>query len=168
MKVLVIDVDGTMTDGSIIYDSNGNEIKCFSAKDGAGLLAIRFAGINTMIITGRDSAAVCRRAKDLSVDYLFQGIKDKRKFLLEFCDENNVSFSEIGYIGDDLNDFAAMSMCGFKACPSDSCSEIKQIADYVSIRPGGQGAVRDIVEYYLKKEGIWESVIEKLFMAAGV
>ena len=163
ITLLVIDVDGTMTDGGIYYDASGNEWKKFNTRDAAGLFAARCAGIKTMVLTGRKSFAVEKRMTELKVDYLYQGISDKKQFLARFMEENRLTAPCVGYIGDDLNDYEPMKLAGFVGCPADACEEICQIADYVAAVPGGQGAVRECITYILKKRGQWDSAIAKAY-----
>lgn len=159
LRLLVIDVDGTMTDAGIYYDENGNELKKFCTRDAAGFFAARAAGIKTMILTGRESAAVVRRMKELGVEYVMQNVRDKRAFLEDFLAEQNLGRESVGYIGDDLNDLASMRLAGFAACPADACREVRKEAHYVSPVCGGEGAVRDVVEYLLRKCGKWERAV---------
>lgn len=120
-------------------------------------------GIQTVVVTGRKCLATERRMSELKVKYLYQEIREKKAFLEIFIREKEIAFSEIGFIGDDLNDYMAMSVCGFKACPSDACREIKEIADYVSVMDGGRGVVRDIAEYILKSRGQWDDAIMEVY-----
>lgn len=163
VKYLVIDVDGTMTDGGIYYDEAGNETKKFCTKDAAGFFAAREAGIQIMVLTGRACAATARRMQELKVDYIYQNIKDKTQFLKQFLQEHHVEKQELGYIGDDLNDYGPMTLAGFVGCPSDSCREVREIANYVSPIKGGQGAVRDIIEQLLRQSGEWADVISRIY-----
>ena len=163
VKIFIIDVDGTLTDSGIYYDQEGNELKKFCTKDAAGIFAARSCGMKIMILTGRESNATKRRMEELGVDYLVQNIKDKAEYLEEFIKENGLLKEEVGYIGDDLNDIKAMLLAGFRACPSDACQEIKKISDYVSNINGGHGAVRDILEYFLKLYGKWENAIKNVY-----
>lgn len=163
LKYLVIDVDGTMTDGGIYYDENGNEIKKFNTKDAAGFFAAKAAGIKIIVLTGRKCAATARRMKELKVDFLYQNIKNKKEFLLEFMKEKNIAKEEIGYIGDDLNDLVPMKLTGYIACPYDSCREIKDIADYISSNKGGHGAVRDIIEHILCETEEWDKATAHVY-----
>lgn len=163
IKLFVIDVDGTMTDGSIYYDENGNELKCFNTKDAAGFKAASNLGIEILVMTGRECQATLRRMKDLGVTHLFQNITDKKSCLECFMDENGISKNEVVYLGDDLNDLEAMSCAGLVACPSDSCREVREISGFVSIMPGGHGAVRDIIESLLRKDGLWEDAIKNVY-----
>lgn len=163
IKYIVIDVDGTMTDGGIFYDEHGNEVKRFSTKDAAGVFAAHAAGIVLLVITGRECQATIRRLNELGIKYVFQNIRNKREFLHNYMVENHITSEEIGYIGDDLNDYYAMKLASFIGCPSDGCSEIKEIASYISRFRGGDGAVRDVIEYYLRDSGEWKSCIEKVY-----
>ncbi|MBC5686676.1 HAD-IIIA family hydrolase [Roseburia sp. NSJ-9] len=163
IQLLVIDVDGTMTDAGIYYDQNGNELKKFCTKDAAGFFAAKKSGIEIMVLTGRECAATQRRMEELKVDYLYQNVRNKKEFLTEFIEKHHLNGENIGYIGDDLNDLAPMQLCGFIACPCNSCQEIKNIADYVSPVKGGEGAVRDIIEHFLNEAGIWEKLITEIY-----
>ena len=163
LNYLVIDVDGTLTDAGVYYDEHGNELKKFCTKDAAGFFAAKEMGIKTVVLTGRECAATARRMSDLKVDHVFQNVKDKQSFLLSFMEDNQLSKEQLGYIGDDLNDLLPMQLAGFKACPADSCEEIKRIADYVSTVNGGHGAVREIIEHFLRESGDWEGLVEKIY-----
>ena len=162
-KLIVIDVDGTMTDGGIYYDEHGNETKKFCTMDAAGFFAAKQLGIKTMVLTGRECQATTRRMTELKVDYLFQNIKNKYEYLSEFMKENGLSKEDIIYIGDDLNDYKPMELAGYIGCPANSCLEIKKIADYVSDIPGGKGAVRDIIEHILRESGDWDAAVGKAY-----
>lgn len=163
IKYFVIDVDGTMTDAGIYYDDNGNELKKFCTKDAAGFFAAHQVGMQIIVLTGRECMAVTRRMQDMSVEFICQNVKDKRTFLKKFMDEHNIHSDELGYIGDDLNDLPAMSLADFVGCPADSCEEIIDIADYVSVKNGGYGAVRDIICYVLTKRGQWKNAIKEVY-----
>lgn len=152
IKLLVIDVDGTLTDGGIYYDEQGNEWKKFNTKDAAGFFAAKRAGIKTMVLTGRKCAATVRRMKELQVDYLFQNINDKACFLQKFMQENGLTKADVGYIGDDLNDIESIKLVGYVMCPADACKEMRTAADYISSIRGGYGAVRDAIEHLLTNE----------------
>lgn len=163
IKYLIIDVDGTLTDAGIYYDENGNELKKFCTKDAAGFFTAHQVGIKIMVLTGRECAATTRRMTEMKVDYLVQNIKDKIAYLDDFIQREKLSYEEIGYLGDDLNDLAGMQKAGFAGCPEDACEEIKEICDYVSAVKGGHGAVRDIISHLLKERGEWESAISKVY-----
>lgn len=155
IKLIVLDVDGTLTDGGIYYDSQGNEMKRFDVKDGLGILVARKAGLEFAIITGRASPMVERRAKELGVKYLLQGVQKKYPALLELAKDCGLSLEEIGYIGDDLNDLQCMEAVGFRACPSDAASAVKSICNFVASASGGHGAVRESLESLLSQRGQW-------------
>ena len=165
IRYLVIDVDGTMTDAGVYYDENGNELKKFCTKDAAGFFAASAAGIRLLVLTGRECAATVRRMREMKVDYLVQGIKDKPAYLSEFIRTEGIGWEELGYLGDDLNDLAGMKKAGFAGCPADSCEEVKAVCDYVSGVQGGHGAVRDIIAWLLKQRGQWESFVEQRYGA---
>ncbi len=163
IKYLVVDVDGTLTDAGVYYDDNGNELKKFSTKDGAGFFAAKAVGIKIMVLTGRECPATTRRMTEMKVDYLVQNCRDKVAYLTQFLSDNNISKEEIGYIGDDINDLGSMRLCGFVGCPKDSCKEVLKISDYVSPVDGGHGAMRDVVEHILTERGEWEKAIKDSF-----
>lgn len=165
IRYLVIDVDGTLTDSGLYYDNHGNELKKFSTRDAIGFFAARENGIKTIVLTGRECSATVRRMEELKVDMLVQNCKDKVAYLVEFLKNNNINCDEIGYIGDDINDYPGMKLCGFVGCPADACEEVKQIADYVSSYNGGYGAVRDVISFVLKKRGEWTVAINNIFGA---
>ena len=163
IKLLVIDVDGTMTDAGIYYDEHGNELKKFCTKDAAGFFAARAVGIQTMVLTGRECEAVGRRLSELKVDYLYQNVKNKRDFLETFLEERQMSREQVGYIGDDLNVLPAMELAGYSACPKDACGEILAAVDYVSSKEGGHGAVRDVIEHILTQCGTWKKAVRMIY-----
>lgn len=163
IKLIVLDVDGTLTDGGIYYSESGIEIKKFNSKDAAGILACQAIGIDCMILTGRKSAAVTRRAKELHIKYVYQGITDKMDFLLEFLKEQKMDLQEILYIGDDLNDIKCMNIVGVAGCPADASPEILMRADYIASHNGGHGAVRDVLFSYLKDNNLYDDAISKAY-----
>lgn len=163
IKYIIIDVDGTMTDGSIYYDENGNELKKFCTKDAAGFFAAHKVGIKIVVLTGRECGATTKRMRELNVDYLFQNIKNKSIFLSNFMEKHCINREELGYIGDDLNDFLPMHLAGFIGCPADSCQEIIEIADYVGKNNGGHGAVREIIEHMLRMSDEWTKAISEVY-----
>lgn len=163
LKYMIIDVDGTMTDGGIYYDSYGNEMKKFCTRDAAGFFCLNAARMKVVVVTGRKCFATERRMQDLHVEFLYQDIVDKKLFLESFMEEQGISASEIGYLGDDLNDYIAMSVCGFRACPANACEEIKAISDYISVSGGGNGVVRDVAEYVLKERKQWAEAISLVY-----
>jgi 3-deoxy-D-manno-octulosonate 8-phosphate phosphatase (KDO 8-P phosphatase) len=160
----VLDVDGTLTDGGISISNAGDEVKTFQAKDGLIIRVLPELKIKTVILTGRNSRLTQIRADELCITHVIQSVMDKAATLSQFLSVHNLIPIQTAYIGDDLNDYAAMNLCGFKACPSDAVDEIKGIADYVSRLSGGHGAVRDICEVLLKQYGRYKEFL-KLFGA---
>lgn len=151
IRLLIMDVDGTLTDGGIYLDCIGNEMKRFDVKDGAGIKQIQKIGVETMLLTGRESKCVTERGRELAIEYVFQGIKDKKKFLKEFSEKYNISLENMAYIGDDYNDLESMKLVGYTACPSDASQEVKDTVNYVCSKQGGYGAVREYVDYIIKE-----------------
>lgn len=150
MKMLVMDVDGTLTDGHIYMGPNGEAMKAFDCKDGYAInQMLPQMGITPVIITGRDSEILANRARELHIAELHQGIADKLPLLKQIAEKHGVQPEEIAYIGDDLNDLECMGFCGLTACPRDAVTGILSIVDYVCKRDGGRGAVRDFVEYMI-------------------
>ena len=161
IKLIILDVDGTLTKGGILIGSNGEEFKEFNVKDGYMIANSRKkCGKIFAIITGRNSKIVSIRAKELGIEHLYQGIDDKTTVYEQLKSELGVSDEEIAYIGDDLNDFEVMKKAGFVGAPSDACAEIREIADFVSSKNGGEGAVREFLEYILKKENSWSKIVQ--------
>lgn len=152
IKVIVLDVDGTLTDGGVYIDSNGVEIKKFNIKDGGGIALATRAGYEFMILTGRKSYCVEKRAQELKIKYLYQGVDNKVDILESFMKENSLMPENVVYMGDDFNDLDCMKLVGFVACPADAMQCVKDIADFVSEHNGGFGAVRDLCEMLLKVE----------------
>lgn len=158
LRLLVLDVDGTLTDGGIYMGPDGEVCKRFSAKDGLGLKLLQAAGVELAILTGRRSQIVERRAVELGIARVVQGIGDKPAALRQLAAAAGVPLAETGYMGDDLNDLAAMALCGVRACPADAAPEVRAVCQFVATLPGGQGAVRQFCEAWLKSAGLWEQV----------
>ena len=146
IRLLVMDVDGVMTDGKIIYTSDGQEIKSFNIKDGLGIKRAQASGIETAIITGRTSPMVERRALELGIAHLVQGREDKLAALSDLLDQINLSLDQVAYIGDDLPDLTAIESVKLGACPADAATEVKSRANWVSTRAGGNGCVRELCD----------------------
>ena len=161
IRCLVLDVDGVLTKGEIIYTSTGEEIKAFHAKDGLGLTLAHTMGLYTAIITGRTSPMVERRVKELKISHLQMGSHNKSEGLQELLKVLPITADEVAYIGDDLNDLGIMSKVGLPITPQDGAKEVKDIAHYICQAKGGEGAVREAVEYILKHEGLWEEAVRK-------
>jgi len=163
LKHIILDVDGTLTDSGIYYDNYDNEIKKFSAKDGTGIVCAKAAGINIIVLTGRECKATTKRLKELGIEMINQKVKDKAAWVRNWMQENSIEKNEVGYIGDDINDLKPMRLCSYIGCPADAAIEVQKIADYVSNICGGHGAVRDVIEHYLKSKGVWEDIITKVY-----
>lgn len=163
IRLVVVDVDGTMTDGGIYYDENGNELKKFNTRDAAGYFVAKVAGIKIMVLTGRECYATTRRMQEMKIDYIYQNIVDKYQFLECFLKTEGYSKDEVAYFGDDLNDYYPMSLASVVGCPKDAYDEIKKIATYVSKKEGGKGAVRDFIEHILKMRDEWEISFSKAY-----
>lgn len=147
IKMLVMDVDGTLTDGRIYIGAEGEVMKAFDVRDGYAIAhLLPEMGIMPVIITGRSSRIVAQRAKELKITELYQGISDKLKQLKVVAHKYGVSAEEIAYIGDDLNDLDCINYCGVTACPQDAMGEVKQQVQYICERDGGRGAVREFIE----------------------
>jgi 3-deoxy-D-manno-octulosonate 8-phosphate phosphatase (KDO 8-P phosphatase) len=164
---IILDVDGTLTDSSVIYSDNGSEIKKFSIRDGIGFAAARQRNIKIVVVTGRVCDAPKRRMEELGASELIQGVINKYEFIQNYIKSNGLNPETIGYVGDDINDYYAMQLVGYVACPRDACNEVKEIADYISPVRGGKGAFRDIVEHIIGAED-WKVVTEELFGSAGI
>ena len=147
IKLLAFDVDGVMTDGSITYDENGIEYKTFNAKDGHGLAKMVKNGYITAIITGRNNGTVDKRATDLKVTEVYQGVKNKLAILEAIMQKYNLDFSQVAYMGDDEPDLCVLEHVAISACPSDAVFKVKQICNYISDKNGGNGAVRDLCDF---------------------
>lgn len=160
IRCLVLDVDGVLTDGSIIYTSAGEEIKEFHAQDGLGLALARLSGMKLAVITGRTSTMVERRTQELQFDFVRMGSLNKSESLRELTLELGLSYEEIAYMGDDLNDLGLMEQVGLRLTPKNGVNEVKEIAHYITEREGGRGAVREAIEFILKRQGKWEGLVD--------
>lgn len=150
IKLLVTDVDGTLTDGGMYYDVQGNEWKRFDTRDGMGISRLRAAGIAVMLLTGEDTPIVTRRAEKLQVEYCFLGTKDKEAFLAIFFEEHPAfSWETTAYIGDDVNDLPPIRRVAWSAAPADAQQPVLAAADYICKAEGGHGAVREFCERIL-------------------
>ncbi len=163
IRLLVLDVDGVMTDGSLIYNDDGTESKVFDVKDGHGLRLLMAGGIEVAIISGRKSDSVTKRAKDLGIKLAFQGIKHKLPLLNQMLKEKEISLKEVAYMGDDLIDIPVMKAVGLSIAVSDAHPDVKSIADIVTAKPGGRGAVREVCELILKEQGLWEKLMKTYY-----
>ena len=161
VKLLLLDVDGILTDGSIAYTDEGKEIKTFNVRDGFGINILRKAGVETGLITARSSEALVRRSQDLQLKYVYQGIRKKVEMFEKVREELNLQAQEIAYMGDDWLDLSLLSRVGFSATASDASPEVKKIVDYVARYPGGRGAVREVCELIIDAKGEYESLLNQ-------
>jgi 3-deoxy-D-manno-octulosonate 8-phosphate phosphatase (KDO 8-P phosphatase) len=150
IKILVMDVDGTLTDGKIYIGSDGEMLKAFNVKDGLGISKLRTNNIIPAIITGRESEILKRRSEELKIEELYQGEENKVGKLKELVERYKCSLSEVAYIGDDENDLQCIKVCGLSGCPADAVESVKEEVDIVCTKDGGQGAVREFIEYILE------------------
>jgi len=150
IRLLALDVDGVLTDGRIIYGNGGEELKAFNIKDGLGIKALQRSGVRVVLITGRSSAIVERRADELGIDPVLQGREDKLDALRELCASLGVDLNECAYMGDDLPDLAAIEAAGLGLTVADGCRAVRRAADWSSSLPGGAGAVREACDALLE------------------
>ncbi|MCX5699511.1 MAG: HAD-IIIA family hydrolase [Candidatus Omnitrophica bacterium] len=160
VKLLLLDVDGVLTDGRIIYDSSGKDSKFFDVHDGLGVFCLHKFGINTVIITAKNSKAIRPRAKDMRVAEVFADIFPKDAVLDKILKKYRVSAQEICFVGDDLVDLSLMRKIGLPVAVANASSEVKEAAIYVTDCRGGRGAVREVAELILKSQGKWKDVLE--------
>lgn len=156
IKLLAFDVDGVMTDGSITYDENGIEYKTFNAKDGHGLAKMSKNGFITAIITGRNNGTVDRRATDLRVTEVYQGVRNKLPILEGIMQKYGLDFSQVSYMGDDEPDICILEKVAIAACPADAVDNVQKICNFKSTRAGGRGAVRELCDFIFENRIVEE------------
>lgn len=159
VRLLLLDVDGVLTDGSITYSSSGEELKTFHVRDGSAIKLWQQAGHAVAILSGRASMAVTRRAAELGVRLVLQGRSDKDAAFDEVLAAFGVGADEVCAVGDDLQDLPVLRRCGVAVAVADAVPEVRAAAGYVTMAPGGRGAVRDAVEFLLKAQGRWAGLI---------
>ena len=159
IQLLVLDVDGCLTNGGICYTENGDEEKTFNVKDGLAIASWIRMGKDVAIITGRSSNIVKKRAKELGITQIYQGVKDKKTKLKEILLDLGLTLENVAAIGDDLNDYAMLKSVKKSFTPNDGATDIKKIADITLLRDGGDGAVREMIEIILKDEDIYEDFL---------
>ncbi len=163
IKIVIIDVDGVLTDGRIILDANGNESKAFNVQDGTGITYLHRAGIKTAIISGRESKVVEQRAKELCIEDVYLGIHNKIEAYEDILEKHKIEDSEICYIGDDLIDLPILRRVGFSVAVPNAVIEVKESVSYVTNTPGGYGAIREVAEKILKSQGKWDKIISRYY-----
>jgi 3-deoxy-D-manno-octulosonate 8-phosphate phosphatase (KDO 8-P phosphatase) len=159
IRLMGFDVDGVLTDGRLYFTADGDSMKAFHSRDGLGMVALAKAGIKLAIITGRSSDIVTRRAENLGISLVFQGVSDKRAVMADLLAAEGLDFTQAGYMGDDIVDLAVMRACGFAATVPEAEPLIKQHADFIAHSPAGCGAARDVCELILRAQGKLEAVI---------
>jgi 3-deoxy-D-manno-octulosonate 8-phosphate phosphatase (KDO 8-P phosphatase) len=160
IELLVLDVDGVLTDGSIVVDDRGVESKHFHVKDGGGIALWRKSGKKVAIISGRSARCVDVRASELGISPVIQGSTDKKASILKLLRDFGLEAEQVCSMGDDLADLPMLALSGLAACPSDASGEVVESVHYVSKLPGGRGAVREVVEILLKNQGAWDGLVE--------
>jgi 3-deoxy-D-manno-octulosonate 8-phosphate phosphatase (KDO 8-P phosphatase) len=160
IELIVLDVDGTMTDSRITYSEHGDEIKSFNVKDGLAIASWRRLGKQVAIITGRSSDIVARRAKELRIEHFYQGIHNKKEVLESLLEKLDLTMENVAAIGDDLNDMQMLKAAEVSFVPRDASAYVDKIATVVLSKRGGDGAVREMIEYLMIKEGLEEKYLE--------
>jgi 3-deoxy-D-manno-octulosonate 8-phosphate phosphatase (KDO 8-P phosphatase) len=161
IELLVLDVDGVLTDGTLTINGDGSESKCFNSLDGHGIKMWRRAGLKVAFLSGRQSEPTKHRAEQLGIEYCLQGCHDKLPAIEKLFEQTGLSEEQVAYIGDDLPDLPVIRRVGFGAAVADAVDEVKEHADYVTARRGGRGAVREVIEYILKDTGKWQGLMER-------
>ncbi len=163
IQMVLLDVDGVLTSGEIIYNDSGEQTKVFNVKDGVGIRLLKAAGIQVGIITGRKSDALRHRCENLGIDLLFDGIHQKDKTLEQISASTGIPAEAIAFVGDDLPDLPVMKRVGLAVAVADAHEIIRQAAHITTNAPGGKGAVREISEAILKARRLWDDLIKRLF-----
>ncbi len=163
VALLLLDVDGVLTDGGIVYDDGGREIKRFHVRDGHGIKMLQRAGVEVGIITGRTSGVTVVRAKELGISLVRQGATDKVAAWRDILALRGIAPEASAYVGDDIVDLPLLKSVGFAAAPADAEPYVLESADFVSSRAGGHGAVREVVEFILRSGGRWEAAAARYF-----
>ena len=161
IQAIMMDVDGVLTDAKIILGSNNIELKAFNVRDGLAITIASKCGLKIGFITGRTSDVVGVRGEDLKVDYIYQGVTDKLSKLKEIASDEEIPLENICYIGDDLVDIKLLNAVGFSATVADAPEEVRSCVSFISSKKGGDGAVREIIEYILKAQGKWQQSVDQ-------
>jgi len=161
---LILDVDGVLTDGTLFFDDKNTEMKGFNVHDGHGIKLWHRAGNTSAVITGRESNVVSLRCKDLGIDFVYQNAKNKLAFLDSHISDNGVEPERICYVGDELVDIPVFKKVGLAVAVANAVPEAVENADFVTDKPGGTGAVREVIDFLLKEKGQWEAVTNRYFI----
>ena len=168
VKLLILDVDGVMTDGRIIMDYKGREMKNFDVRDGHGLKIIQRYGIKVAILTGRQSKVVEHRARDLEINDVYQGALNKKDVFGKILERHKLSAGAVAFMGDDIVDIPVLKRVGFSAAVADALDIVKKSVDYITVNRGGHGAVREICEMILQAQGKWPEIAAKYEFAVRI
>jgi len=160
IKAIFFDVDGVLTNGGIIYDDTGREIKQFNVKDGYIISHLKKAGIVVGIITGRESKIVSNRAAELKLDFCHQGIMDKYAVFEKLVQFHKLKKKQVAYIGDDINDLKVLQNCGLSACPADALDYVKNKVDVITKSKGGEGVAREVSDLILASKGVLDKILK--------
>lgn len=161
IQLLALDVDGVLTDGTIVVNGDGSESKFFNVQDGHGIRMWLRAGLKIAFFSGRISQPTEIRAKQFGIEYVFQDCHEKLPILEKFLQQQGLSPQEVAFIGDDLPDLPVMKYVGFGVAVANAVDEVKKYADFVTTRPGGAGAVREVIEHILKDTGKWQELMKR-------
>jgi 3-deoxy-D-manno-octulosonate 8-phosphate phosphatase (KDO 8-P phosphatase) len=161
IKILILDVDGVMTDGRIIMDDEGRELKNFDVRDGHGLKVLQRYGIKVALLTGRKSKVVEYRAKDLDIKDVYQKVFNKKEVFEKILMKHKLSADEAAYMGDDIIDIPVLNRAGFSVAVADALDVVKKSVDYITKNKGGRGAVREVCEMILQAQGKWQEIAAK-------
>jgi 3-deoxy-D-manno-octulosonate 8-phosphate phosphatase (KDO 8-P phosphatase) len=161
VRLMAFDIDGVMTDGRIYFGPEGDHLKAFFSRDGLGLKMLGASGVRVAIITGRDSPIVSRRAGNLGIERVLQGIDNKRQAMADLLAGEGLAFEQAGYMGDDVVDLAVMGACGFAATVPDGHPTVRRAAHYVTTAAAGAGAVREVCELILAAQGNWDAALAR-------
>lgn len=160
IKLLILDVDGVLTDGRLFFDNKGEEYKCFHARDGHGIKLLRQSGVEIAVISGRKSNSVRLRMESLGVKYVYQGYEDKITAFAEIIQQMSIKLIEVAYVGDDLIDLPIMTRVGLSIAVNDATNEVKKYADWCTKTPGGLGAVREVCDYIMQSQDTFKSILK--------
>lgn len=159
LKLLILDVDGVLTDGKLFFDNDGNEYKAFHARDGHGIKLLRQTGVEVAVISGRKSGSVALRMKNLGIEYVYQGHENKIAAFNEIIDKLHITPDQAAHVGDDLLDLPIMTRVGLAIAVDDANFAVKQRADWCTTLPGGHGAVREVCDLIMQAQGHFDDVV---------
>lgn len=159
VKLMIFDIDGVFTDGSLLFTAEGDAMKSFNSLDGHGVKMLQSAGVQTAIITGRKSGIVAARARELGITHVHQGVSDKTLAFAELLKTTGITADECGYMGDDWPDLAVMRLCGFTAAPANAHAEVLSRVNLTTTLKGGEGAVRDVCDAILRAQGKYDGLL---------